>query len=232
MAFDYDGTLAPIVDDPHQARMRTATQEALTALTALAAVARIAVISGRARSDLKKFLPACISYAIGNHGLEGLPGGQQELDRAAAVCEQWKTVLKPKLSQEPGLVLEDKTYSLTLHYRQATQTDQAAQTILAALEGLAPPPRVVMGKCVVNLLVGATPHKGAALLELMRMDGSEAAVFFGDDDNDEDAFELPAAQVLSIRVGFSAHSAAAFYLRDQSEIDRCLLMMTAFKTPV
>ena len=79
-----------------------------------------------------------------------------------------------------------------------------------------------MGKCVVNLISPGAPHKGVALLEIMLRSGCRSAVYFGDDDNDEDVFTLGEESLLTVRVGKSETSAALFYLDAQSDVDYAL----------
>ncbi len=218
-AFDYDGTLAPIVDNPDEAGMRAETKRLLSELLSWVPVA---VISGRRRQDLLKFLPPGVDYLIGNHGLEGISGGLASLDAAAEQCRLWSRHLSAQVESIPGVVLENKVYSLTLHYRQASEKEGLSERLIQAAEKLTPQPRLVLGKDVINLLAEGTPHKGSALLELIDRSGSQAAVFCGDDDNDEDAFRLHDDSHLSIRVGECSHSAALYCVPSQAAIDTML----------
>jgi trehalose 6-phosphate phosphatase len=218
MAFDYDGTLAPIVASPTDARMRVITRRFLQEI---AGETSVAVISGRARGDVLQFLPHGIEYVVGNHGLEGLPGGSFSLDQAAKASSKWLSKLTPQLAIE-GIWIEDKKYSLSVHYRGAGDKREAKSKILEAASGLQPSPRIIMGKYVVNLVSSGAPHKGVALLELMLKSGHKSAIYFGDDDNDEDVFRLGEESLLTVRIGKSQDSSAQFFLKDQSEIDRVL----------
>jgi trehalose 6-phosphate phosphatase len=119
-----------------------------------------------------------------------------------------------------GLGLEDKIYSLTLHYRQARSPESARELALKAAAQLVPAPRLVFGKSVVNVIPPGTPHKGSALQGLMGQLRSPAALYVGDDDTDEDVFGLPDERIVSVRIGRKAGSAARYYLRRQTEIAR------------
>lgn len=83
LAFDFDGTLAPIVEDRDRARMRARTSRAFAKVCGLYPCA---VISGRSQSDVAKRLAgATVKYVIGNHGLEpGIGLGSFEADVAVA----------------------------------------------------------------------------------------------------------------------------------------------------
>lgn len=224
-AFDYDGTLAPLVDNPAEAGMRAETKRLMAELLCRAPVA---VISGRKRSDLGHFLPEGVHFLVGNHGLEGISSGSTTLGTAARCCQEWAKVLGPRLARAEGITLEDKVYSLTLHYRMAEDKALAQATIAAAVAELSPQPRIILGKDVVNLIAEGAPHKGSALLELVQRSGAEAAVFCGDDDNDEDAFSLEVESHLTIRVGARADSAARYFLPSQQDMDRMLELCLGF----
>ena len=231
-AFDYDGTLAPIVDDPRKAKMRLKTSNLLCDIATLVPVA---LISGRSRQDVAQFVSCKVDYVVGNHGLEGIPGGSPSLEQAESACRAWNARLQSEISIE-GVVIEDKRYSLALHYRMAQDKRQAKAVLLETASALMPPPRIVMGKCVVNLISPGAPHKGIALLEVMLRSGSRSAVYFGDDDNDEDVFRLGEENLLTVRIGRSDHSAALFYLNSQDEMDQVLrlcwgAMVKAGKNP-
>ncbi len=221
-AFDYDGTLAPIVDDPTDAIMRRKTYGEITQLALLTPVA---LISGRARDDLARLAPKEIDFMIGNHGLEGLPGGSPSLEQAEISCNRWSEILSKQILTK-GVVIENKRYSLAVHYRMASDKRKARSTILDLAASLSPAPRIVLGKCVVNLVSPGAPHKGVALLEVMLRSECRSAVYIGDDDNDEDVFRLGEESLLTIRVGKEEGSASLYYINSQDEIDRVLSLCT------
>jgi trehalose 6-phosphate phosphatase len=218
-SFDFDGTLAPIVSDPDDARLPSKTEDYLRTLHENTA---IVVISGRSRPDLLKRLPFDVDFAIGNHGLEGLPSSTGSLEIAADMTRQWHEKLKPSLAKSPGVVIEDKSFSLAIHYRHAQDKRKTKLKLLELASGLVPAPRILLGKYVVNLVASGAPHKGVALLELMLRTGKRSAVYVGDDENDEDVFRLGEESLLTIRVGEAENSAALYYLKNQAEIDKML----------
>lgn len=222
-AFDYDGTLAPIVDDPSKAIMR---RETFLGISELARLTPTALISGRARSDLARFTPNEVEFVIGNHGLEGITGGSSSLDQAESSCMKWTEVLLNQLSIK-GIVIENKRYSLAVHYRLTEDKRKSRSTILDLAACLFPAPRIILGKYVVNLVSPGAPHKGVALLELMLRSGCRSAVYIGDDDNDEDVFRLSEESLLTIRVGKEEESSALYYIESQNEIDKVISMSIA-----
>jgi trehalose 6-phosphate phosphatase len=214
VAFDFDGTLAPIVAARDEARMDLAT---LALLRKVSELFPTAVISGRSRADLRgRLRGAGIGHMVGNHGLEPAVG-MRAFERATA---RIRLRLAGALVGEPGIEIEDKRYSLALHYRRASVKRDARAAIQRAIADLPSAPRVIAGKLVVNLLPQEAPHKGIALCQLQAHEGAETAIYVGDDVTDEDVFALDECRrLLAIRVGRSRTSAARFFLRDQRAID-------------
>jgi len=212
-AFDFDGTLAPIVADPDRAVMRARTRTLMRRLTSLYPCI---VVSGRAREDvLKKLTDVPVLRVIGNHGAESreTPAGQSPV-------EQWKTALEVGLSPIPGLWIEDKGLSLAVHYRLCANKAEVRRRILAQVHTL-PRTRVFGGKQVVNVVADGAPNKGDALASERDRLRCNWVLYIGDDDNDEDAFALD-GNIVAVRVGRKLRSHAGYYLRTQAEIDMLL----------
>jgi trehalose 6-phosphate phosphatase len=224
-AFDFDGTLARIVQDRHAAVLAQPVREALHAL---ALTVPTAIISGRSLDDLRPRADGIPAHLVGNHGLEGLHTSERVMHQARDCCRAWlKTVLKDESTlTRTGVVVEDKTYSLTFHYRQACSPPDAREAIFHSVATLSPAPRLVLGKSVVNVIPPGNLHKGTAILELMHQLGSSAALYVGDDDTDEDVFSLPDERIVTVRVGKKGTSAAQLYLDRQSQIGLLLDYLT------
>lgn len=224
VAFDFDGTLAPIVANREDARMRARTSELFAKVCGLYPCA---VISGRSQPDVSARLGAAsVKYVVGNHGLE--PGAS--LDEFAEEISRARASLEETLAGMAGVDLEDKRYSLALHYRRSRSKRLARSAILGAVADLPVRMRVVPGKLVVNVVPERAPNKGHALLELRRAEQADTAIYVGDDVTDEDVFELDQpGRLLTVRVGESRSSAAAYFLRDQKEMDRLLGKLIALR---
>ena len=221
-AFDFDGTLAKIVRDRHTAQLGRPIR---FWLGELAKRAPTAIISGRSVEDLQARVGNTVPYLIGNHGLEGLHVTQQVVQQARNICKGWKQLIEERFGIELtrcGVFVEDKSYSLSFHYRNAGRKDNARALVFQVLAELSPLPRIVLGKAVVNVVPAAAPHKGAALLELMYQLNCTAALYIGDDDTDEDVFSLPDTRILTVRIGKNKISAARFFLKRQTEITEVL----------
>jgi trehalose 6-phosphate phosphatase len=121
-----------------------------------------------------------------------------------------------------GVELEDKTYSLALHYRRSRRKKEAVARIAQALATLGEV-RVIGGKQVVNVLPLGAPHKGVALERERDRLGCDTAFFIGDDETDEDVFALDRpGRLLTVRVGSARLSLASYCLERQAEIDALL----------
>jgi trehalose 6-phosphate phosphatase len=219
VVFDYDGTLAPLVDDPAAAVMRTSTRELLSRV---AQRYPCGVLSGRARPEVMRFLTGTgVEWVLGNHGTEWGRQPSDGLDFEQKVL-RWSERIAERLGELQGVVLENKRYSLAIHYRRSREKKQAVVAIAAAVEGLKGA-KVYPGKQVVNVVPDGAPHKGIALQRLRSVAGCDTAIYVGDDTTDEDVFSLDEpGQLLTIRVGQARESQAAYYLTRQREIDTLL----------
>lgn len=230
LAFDYDGTLAPIAPSPAGARMRPRTRRLLAQVTRRYPCV---VISGRPLDQLTRKLHRIpVWHLYGNHGFEPSAG----TERHAAWVRDWVDRLSWQLLPHEGLVIEDKKYTVTVHYRHVRNKRRAVEAIRAAVRRL-PHARVTGGEEALNLLPRGGPNKGVALRQAQRLFACETAIYVGDDDTDEDAFASgPADRLLSIRVGARRDSGARYRLRSQRDIDALLqrlvdLRAIRFRTP-
>jgi len=216
VAFDYDGTLAPISADPGRAPMRARTRRLLGAV---ADRYPCIVISGRARSDLVKWLSGVpVWHLSGNHGLEPWAANAVYVARV----KRWQRQLAHRLERYPGVAIENKTYSLTVHYRHARPRKPAVLAVQAALGALRGA-RLIRGKEAISVLPSDSVHKGDALQRARRLLHCDLAIYVGDDDTDEDAFAGSSTEtVLGIRIGSKRLSKARYHLKNQSEIDAFL----------
>ena len=209
VACDYDGTLAPIVDVPGEARPRRESVAALRALAALTDTS-VAVISGRSLHDLAALsrLPEEI-HLVGSHGTEFDVGFARALSpEALALRDRVTEELHAIAALRTGVIVEHKPAGVALHYRQASEEDSAA-ALAAVREGpaLLPGVHAREGKQVIELAV-VEADKGYALDAIRHQVGATAALFVGDDVTDEDAFSRLTGPDLGIKVGLGPTFAA------------------------
>ncbi len=216
-AFDLDGTLAPIVDHPADARVSDAMAKRLRQLVVLSPVA---VVTGRSVADARSRLGFQPHYLIGNHGAEGL-GTLTESSGLDRLRARWRD--RGANLQAAGIVFEDKRFSLALHYRQAPDLRHALQAIQAWLHPLPGDLSTLGGKAVVNVLQRAAPDKADAVLRLLELSACESLLFAGDDVNDEPVFERARPDWLTVRIGSpEAISRAMYCLEEPAAMEQLL----------
>ena len=219
LAFDYDGTLVPIAQTPAAPRMRDTTRQLLIRAAQLYPCV---IISGRALDDLSHRLDGVpVWYLFGNHGLEPPPPGVVSPTPAT----RWAEQLRQVLPDDPGILIEDKRYSLTIHYRNAIDKRRAVEAIDKVVAEL-PDARPLGGAEAVSLLPRGGADKGVALRQACRWFACDSAIYVGDDGTDEDAFASTYPErLLTIRVGAAENTHARYHLRSQDEIDSLLQIL-------
>ena len=226
-AFDFDGTLASVTAKPTDTLMKPITEQLISEFTDISPVA---IISGRSSQDLKSRLQFHPTYIIGNHGVEGLNNNSHSLLASKHVCKKWIHQLE-RAHFGNGIEIEDKKYSISIHYRQSPNKKISRSKIFLAVATLDPKPDIIPGKLIVNLLPEGSPRKGDALLMLLKATGFRNLFYIGDDETDEDVFSLPyeKGELMTVRVGFKKKSNAQFFIERQTDINRLLRILIQFK---
>ncbi len=215
LAFDFDGTLADIVVRPDDARIDGHVSELLATL---AGRMPLAIVTGRAVSDVRQRLGFAPRYLMGNHGAEDAQDPGAAALRAGALAglrallQQRRTEL-----ERAGVWVEDKGPSIALHYRSSPVPSFAHALIHEVLAPMAPSVAVFDGKMVVNAMASGAPDKAAAVHALVQRCGAGAAVFAGDDVNDEPVFAAAPPHWLTVRVGRDEHPCSARFYVDGPE---------------
>lgn len=193
---DMDGTLSLVAPTPDAAQVTPRARDLLRQLHAQGVV--VAVVSGRAVADLRERVGLPDLLYVGNHGLERWHNGQIDIVPeasgvrpavAAAAAE-----LRPRLL--PGMFLEDKQVTLSLHYRK-TDDPAAVQALFAPLVQAAAASHGLTayeGRMVFEVRPPIQINKGTSFRRLVADYGLQAAVYLGDDTTDADA--LNAARAL------------------------------------
>ena len=215
LAFDFDGTLAPLIEQP---ALADAGPETRRLLSILAISHPVVIISGRMRADVeRRFANLPLAGITGNHGLE--PWGEDPDARAAG-----RRVARRSCNGSwrgcPAIIIEDKRLSITVDYRHAPDLEMTATAIQAVTHQL-PRARLLGGRHAdFNIAPAGTAHKGTALQHYLERFERQSALYVGDDRTDEDVFGLDLPGLLSVRVGPRRTSHAAFFIRDQTEVDQ------------
>ena len=203
VACDYDGTLAPFVDDPASAVPAPGAVEAVARLSELPRTT-VALLSGRNRDALEQVSGARAPVVlVGSHGSEWEDGFETPLDDdEVALLARLHAELGEIASGAPGAHVESKPTAAVLHVRPVSDPTAREQATARALAG---PARldgvfVTEGKNVVEIAVREA-SKGAAISRLVTLTGAEVALFIGDDVTDERGFAQLRAQDVGIKVG-------------------------------
>jgi trehalose 6-phosphate phosphatase len=230
---DFDGTLAPITDDPGDTEITAANEEALRTLADREGVA-VAAVSGRAVEDVADRIGIeGIAYA-GNHGLELARDGDTTVHPpAAARVEDIEAVLgelEDRLGEVDGCVFEDKGVTATIHYRQAASEDVPTieTAVDEALDEYGERLECSSGKEVFEI-GPAIPWDKGQVVSLLAEDTPEEWIgaYLGDDTTDETAFRALGEDGISVFVGDETEETAAQYrVPDPEGVARFLEWLT------
>src|SRR3569832_1307929 len=178
--FDFVGSLSPIVAQPEHAHL---PDDVMQRLIERKKHAPVALITGRSVADIRERLGFTPHFIAGNHGLEGVPGWEWRTQQYEQLCHGWKQKLVAALADhahfDPGIAVEDKRYSLSIHYRHVKDPRQAVAALHALFASQTPEARVIGGKYVFNLMPDDAIDKGTAQEQLMQISGACAAIYAG-----------------------------------------------------
>jgi trehalose 6-phosphate phosphatase len=195
---DFDGTLAPIVNNPADARPLAEAAAALIELAELPSTAA-ALISGRALDTLRSLssMPQTV-HLVGSHGAEFDTGFVQDIDRdlLARIAVQLNAIAAKK----SGVTVELKPASVALHVRNADPADAEAALKEARDASKLWNAELTEGKAVLEFAVIST-DKGEAVDTLREQHDIDAVVFFGDDVTDEKVFRRLRDSDVGVKVG-------------------------------
>ena len=194
VGLDFDGTLAPIVPDPEQARAHPGVRPVLERLAPL--VGRVAVITGRPAEvavDYGGLHDVTGLTVLGHYGLERWTDGQVSApphSEAVETVRRRLPALLENLGAAPGTAVEDKGRSVAVHVRRAADPAAALAVVDGPLRELAAEVGLVVepGRMVLELRPPGA-DKGGALRTLVAEAAPSAVVFVGDDLGDLAAFD-------------------------------------------
>ncbi len=207
LMLDFDGTLAPIRSDPREVVLGPETRRALRGIQKNRQI-RLAVISGRSLADVKKRVGLEGLYYAGCHGLEMAGPGFHYLHPQAVktrpTIESIARDLRQKMKSIPGITIEDKGWTIAVHFRKAGKvaTDLAKTTVARLTNEHRDRLQIMLGRKVLEIMPRLCGGKGMAVESLLRRHKKERPfpVYVGDDITDEAAFRIVKGRGLCILV--------------------------------
>jgi trehalose 6-phosphate phosphatase len=219
---DVDGTLLEFAASPDAVRVPAALRNTLE-LALQREGGALALVSGRSLDDLDRLFAPSQFPVCGQHGFErrDAHGSVSRAKVDHRLLEPVREQLRARLDRHGGLVLEEKTTALALHYRRALHLQREAGEIMeSAAATLAPHYRLRTGKCVFELTPACCSIRAAIELYMSEVPfAGRTPVFVGDEDTDEEGFDaVNALGGYSISVGRQPRSAARFQFASVSGV--------------
>ena len=214
---DFDGTLVPFAARPEDVWLAPAARRAIRQLVRHRMV-RVIILSGRRRSDVMKRVAVKGVRYLGLYGWES--GAVSSLpEDTQALLARLRTALASQLRELPGIHIENKGYSFSIHFRAANPASagRAFHILRRGLHEIAPSLRIVEGDKVWEIVPPQVETKAVALrMVLSAIRHPFLVIYAGDTVSDEEAFSLLKSGI-TIHVGRSRPTHARFRLRSPRE---------------
>ncbi|KAL8199609.1 hypothetical protein R6Q57_013177 [Mikania cordata] len=234
MFLDYDGTLSPIVDDPDRAFMSDAMR---ATVRKLAKCFPTAIVSGRCRDKVYKFVKLAELYYAGSHGMDIRGPVKHKKSPPSVLCQPASEylpmidevygLLMEKTKSTAGAKVENNKFCLSVHFRCVDETkwSELAGQVRSVLKNY-PNLRLTQGRKVLEIRPAIKWDKGKALEFLLESLGYANCtdvfpIYIGDDRTDEDAFKVlrETGQGFGILVSKDPRDTNASYsLQEPSEV--------------
>jgi trehalose 6-phosphate phosphatase len=213
---DIDGTLLELMPTPREVWVPPGLSKTLNRLLARTNGA-LALVSGRSLNDIDLIFAPEQFPAVGGHGAEMRidPDSESVASHAPPMDKELKRRLAAIAKLSPGILLEDKGYSLALHYRLAPHAEKAIYEAVSLIRADLPnaPIEILPGKCVCEIKhSGFTKATGVKELMTREPFKGRRPLFIGDDVTDETVFGImPDYDGLAFSVGRRAHGVAGHF---------------------
>ena len=213
---DIDGTLLELMPTPREVWVPPGLAKTLNRLMVRTGGA-LALVSGRSLGDIDLIFAPDQFPSVGGHGAEMRidPDSGSVASHAPPMDKELKRRLAAIAKLSPGILLEDKGYSLALHYRLAPQAEKAIYEAVSLIRADLPnaPIEVLPGKCVCEIKhSGFTKATGVRELMTREPFKGRRPLFIGDDVTDETVFGImPDYDGLSFSVGRRAQGVSGYF---------------------
>jgi trehalose 6-phosphate phosphatase len=232
LLLDYDGTLVPIRATPAEARMPAKTRRLLYLLCGQPNIIA-GIVTGRSLPDILRKVGKNRPMLIANHGfeifLDGMCWVHPWAERVMPLLQHLARKLRRHLNTISGVLVENKRYTLAIHYRGVERKDvrTVRETVLELLLPFWSEFRITEGKKVIEVRPNVPWSKGSAIqrvVKLLKREKQRCVIYIGDDTTDEDAFEALRGGGITIVVG-KKKSSAAYWVRNPAEVWQFLAIL-------
>jgi trehalose 6-phosphate phosphatase len=230
---DYDGTLVPIKSNPGDARLSKRTRGLLNLVSEEPKIIS-GIVTGRALPDILRRVENNHLMIIANHGFEIFIDKESWVhpwaERIAPLLRKLARTLRTHLKSISGVLIENKGYTLAIHYRRVLNhevrnvRDIALEVLLPFLREI----KITEGKKVIEVRPNVPWSKGTAIrmvLRLLKRQTQRCVIYVGDDTTDEDAFEALRGGGITIVVGRKKKSSATYWVRNPEEVGNFLAIL-------
>ncbi len=237
LMLDFDGTISPICSTPDEAYLPERNKFNLEIISRLFPVA---IISGRTIKDLKQKIGINDFVYSGSHGLEWniatLKKRKHVPRRILKTFKEIKIKIKKLLPRYPGMIIEDKPFTLPFHYRliEPGQVPIFKRDVSKILKSVYNDKtiRVIDNKKTIELVPKLNWDKGdiVKLIYKYLQDKNKkrsVPIYIGDSLTDEDAFRV-LKNGITIRVRPKKGSSAKYYFKSRAEVDRFLVWLASY----
>ena len=228
---DYDGTLTPLVEDSQKASLSPKYRKVIASLLQNEKHF-VCIISGRAIEQLEGFIGVKDLILAGNHGMEIAGPDISYVNngalRAKTLLREIAQMLREKLSDFDGVLVEDKGFTVSVHYRmlRVTHHPRLKELFFRQMERFLTSNTVVVtrGKRVLEVRPNVVWDKGSAVKWLLGYVSKNLLeepypIYMGDDETDEDAFRALKGRGLTVLISSQEReSEAAYFVRDVDEV--------------
>jgi trehalose-phosphatase len=231
LLLDYDGTLVPIRKTPALATLSGKMRGVLRHLADQPHIF-LGVITGRSLHDIRGMVMLKNIFYIANHGFQ-IVFGRKNWVHPVAQCslpsmKKIYTALTYALRSIPGTMVENKLFTLSVHYRNLVHTpiNHVKKIVERTVRSFSELCKVTTGKKVIEIRPNVDWDKGYAILKMLEMvnlPNRPLVVYIGDDRTDEDVFKrLSSSTAITIRVGRNNRSSAKYYVKNTTEVKKLL----------
>lgn len=235
---DYDGTLTPIKKIPSLAVLSNKKIYTLKNLMKNKFILPV-IITGREYNDIKKILLLPGLIIASNHGFRITDGNSDWIHPRAKVLmpimNKIYRKLLMKLKSIPGVLVENKKITITVHYRNTEEkfihlikniVDETAKQYFSKL-------KITEGKKVYEIRPDILWDKGNAVSRIIKLNRksnkNELNIYIGDDKTDEDAFRILDNNAIKVRVGYNRNTMADYYVKNTNEVQIFLKTILSIK---